>query len=80
MKHFFIFLVWGILAVNLWAQTDLWGPEGAWPMFQADSRHSGRSSFAGPQTPNLLWSKKNCGSNLSANLAGGQLWTNLYFR
>jgi len=58
MKHFFIFLVWGILAVNLWAQTDLWGPEGAWPMFQADSRHSGRSSFAGPQTPNLLWSKK----------------------
>src|SRR3989338_6197746 len=60
MKHFFIFLVWGMLVLNLsaQAQTDLWGPEGTWPMFQADSKHTGRSNFVGPQTSDLLWSKK----------------------
>lgn len=57
-KHFLFLFIWGILSVNVSAQTDLWGSEGAWPMFQCDSRHTGRSNFVGPQTPNLLWSKK----------------------
>jgi len=38
---------------------DFGGPEvAAWPMFGHDPQHTGRSSFVGPQSSNLLWRRQ----------------------
>ena len=41
-----------------------------WPMFRHDHRHTGRSLYAGPETPNLKWSL-NTGDSIASSPAVG---------
>lgn len=43
----------------------------AWPMFQHDVQHTGRSPHDGPACPNIAWTRKLAGGVLSAPALGG---------